>query len=213
MDVFDKLWNKNIDVTLHIVGKVGWKVDELIKRINTHKEYNKRLFHFDEMNDKELDYCYKNSKILLSSSYIEGFGLPIVEGLNSQLPVLASDIPIHREVGGDKIGYFDINNSDDLIDNIKNIEDNGVPKQLIPNKDFKWMNWNEATHILFDKIKIINNKLIKNDIESMINNFDFDNKDNIIENIAQKIIDEKLDEYIDDKIYFQIATKIKQEKG
>jgi len=68
LDVFDKLWSNNINVTLNIVGKVGWKVDKLMERIYNHEEYNKRLFHWDNLNDKELNYCYENSKILLFSN-------------------------------------------------------------------------------------------------------------------------------------------------
>ena len=213
LDVFDQLWNNDIDVTLNIVGKIGWKVEELMDRIHNHKEYNQRLFHWDNLNDMELNYCYENSKMLLFSSYIEGFGLPIVESLNNRLPVLASDISIHREVGGDKIGYFDIDNCDDLVKKITDIEINSIPKNIIPHKDFKWMNWGEATEMLFNKIEIVNKKLIDNDIHNMIENFDFDNKKNIIENIAQNIIDNRLDELINDDIYIQIATKIKQEKS
>ena len=37
---------------------------------------------------------------LVSPSFAEGFGLPIVESLAAGTPVVASDIAAHREVGG-----------------------------------------------------------------------------------------------------------------
>lgn len=40
-------------------------------------------------------------------SLYEGFGIPIEEALAVKTPVLASDIPVFREVGGDQIDYFD----------------------------------------------------------------------------------------------------------
>ena len=153
LDVFDKLWSENLDITLNIVGKKGWMVDDLIKRIKEHKKYNKNLFYWDNLNDEELNYCYKNSKMLLFPSFIEGFGLPIIEGLNNKLPVMASDIPIHREIGNKYIGYFDINNNDDLFGKIKDIEKNGIPEYLKLKDDFKWLNWYESTEELFEKIK------------------------------------------------------------
>jgi glycosyltransferase involved in cell wall biosynthesis len=36
----------------------------------------------------------------------EGFGLPIVEALRQGSRVLASDLPAHREAGGDAVAYF-----------------------------------------------------------------------------------------------------------
>ncbi len=155
LDVFDKLWEKGFDISLNIVGKKGWMVDALINRIHSHDQYNKKLFHWDNLNDDELTYCYKNSKVLLFPSFIEGFGLPIIEGLNNKLPVLASDIPIHREVGKEFIDYFNLEDIHSLELKIINIEKEGIPDSLIIKDDFKWLNWNESTKILFEKISKI----------------------------------------------------------
>ena len=158
LDVFDKLWKQNIDVTLNIVGRKGWMVDDLIDRIHSHEQYNSRLFHWDNLNDEELNYCYQNSKMLLFPSFIEGFGLPIIESLNNALPVLASNIPIHREVGSDKIGYFDLSSSDDLKEKIIGFEKNGIPSGLILEDGFKWLNWHQSTQKLFYEIEKFDKK-------------------------------------------------------
>ncbi|MFT5660597.1 MAG: glycosyltransferase involved in cell wall biosynthesis [Sulfurimonas sp.] len=153
LDTFDKLWEENFDITLNIVGKTGWMIDELIQRIENHPQYKKKLFHWDNLNDEELNYCYQNSKMLLFPSFVEGFGLPIIESLNNALPVMASDIPIHREVGGEHIGFFDIKNVDDLVSKIKTIEKSGINEELKVQDGFRWLNWNESTKILFQKIQ------------------------------------------------------------
>jgi len=152
LDVFDKLWEKGIDVNLCIVGKVGWKVEETMNRINGHKLLGTKLFHWSNLNDEELLYCYQNSKMLIFPSVVEGFGLPIVESLTNKLPVLASDTPIHREVGQDVVGYFDLNNSDDLVQQLIDIEENSIPKNLVPDKEYRWQDWHESTQILLQKI-------------------------------------------------------------
>lgn len=160
LDVFDELWKKELDVTLNIVGKTGWMVDELMARIKNHPEYNNKLFYWNNLNDEELNYCYQNSKMLLFPSFVEGFGLPIIESLNNTLPVLASDIPIHREVGGEKIGYFDIKNVNDLVSKIQEIEKNGIDEKLKVKDDFRWLNWQESTEILFKNIEKFDSQFI-----------------------------------------------------
>lgn len=48
-----------------------------------------------------------NATAVLMPSLAEGFGLPVIESLTVGTPVLASDLPVHREVGGDMARYLD----------------------------------------------------------------------------------------------------------
>jgi glycosyltransferase involved in cell wall biosynthesis len=48
---------------------------------------------------------YRRADLLLQTSDSEGFGLPVVEALASGCPVVASDIPVLREVGGPAAAY------------------------------------------------------------------------------------------------------------
>jgi alpha-1,2-rhamnosyltransferase len=156
LDAFEVLWENGMDINLCIIGRIGWEIEMLTQRINKISSHNNRLILFSDLNDKELLYAYKNAKMLLFPSIVEGFGLPIVESLTNGLPVLASDTPIHKEVGGDKIGYFDISNPNDLVEQITDIESNGIPKKLIVDKDYKWLDWKDSTQMLLDKIIKIN---------------------------------------------------------
>ena len=48
-----------------------------------------------------------HARALLMPSLAEGFGLPIIEALALGTPVLASDLPAHREAGGPFPVYLD----------------------------------------------------------------------------------------------------------
>jgi glycosyltransferase involved in cell wall biosynthesis len=48
---------------------------------------------------------YRRAALALLPSEREGFGLPLVEALACGTPVIASDIPVLREVGGDAASY------------------------------------------------------------------------------------------------------------
>lgn len=151
-ETFKKLWKVNIDVTLVIVGRVGWKTENLIAEIKKHEEYQKRLWIFNDLDDNELIYCYNNAKALLFPSFIEGYGLPIIESLQKGLPVLASDTPIHREVGKDMIDYFDIFKENSLFNKIRDIEQNKI-KMKIPNREkIKIYSWSQSSEELLMKV-------------------------------------------------------------
>jgi len=152
LDAFEILWGKGLDINLCIIGRIGWEIEMLTQRINRISKSNNRLILFSDLNDKELLYSYKNAKMLLFPSIVEGFGLPIVESLTNGLPVLASNTPIHREVGGDKIGYFDISNPNDLANQIIGIERDGIPDNLIVDKNYKWLDWRDSTEMLLKKV-------------------------------------------------------------
>jgi len=153
LDVFDTLWGKGIKVNLCIVGRIGWKVEEIVARIQSHPQLGKQLFLFSDVDDGDLTYCYQNAKMLVFPSIVEGFGLPIVESLNYGLPVLASNTPIHREVGSDNIGYFDLDNTTSLVDKIIHIEETGVPEECQVATNYKWKTWQESSLMLLNKIK------------------------------------------------------------
>jgi glycosyltransferase involved in cell wall biosynthesis len=50
--------------------------------------------------DEEVARRVAGARALLSPSFAEGFGLPIIEAHALGVPVIASDLPAHREIGG-----------------------------------------------------------------------------------------------------------------
>ena len=54
-----------------------------------------------------LQLLYRRAKAVLVPSLLEGFGIPVLEGMASGTPVIASRSSSLPEVGGDAIQYFD----------------------------------------------------------------------------------------------------------
>ncbi|MGD0734869.1 MAG: glycosyltransferase family 1 protein [Terracidiphilus sp.] len=65
-----------------------------------------RVLTLSGISDQDLQWCYRNCSLLLAPSSIEGFGLPIAEALITGCPVVCSDIPPFREVGGNRCHYI-----------------------------------------------------------------------------------------------------------
>ncbi|PRY70467.1 glycosyltransferase involved in cell wall biosynthesis [Glaciihabitans tibetensis] len=60
---------------------------------------------------------------LVTASRAEGFGLPLVESMALGTPVVVSDIPVFREIGGDAAGYFDPESPSSFASAVRALED------------------------------------------------------------------------------------------
>jgi glycosyltransferase involved in cell wall biosynthesis len=138
LDAFEKLWADGKDVQLCIVGKRGWMVDDVINRIRSLSTTQPRLKWLDNADDQALAHLYRDAVCLIAASRDEGFGLPIIEAAHRGLPVIARDIPVFREVGGNWTSYFPKNASGaDLAKHIwawlEQLRAEDLPKADAPN--------------------------------------------------------------------------------
>jgi len=156
-EAFKKLWCNNMSVNWVIVGRPGWKTEELQKEMREHKAYQDTLWILNDLNDAELQYSYQHARALVFPSIVEGYGLPIIESLKSGLPVLASDTPIHREVGKENILYFDLSQPDSLVSLISEIEKGErIPKEVNA-ESIAQPTWDQSAKELLEKTIAIAN--------------------------------------------------------
>jgi len=114
LNAFENLWKKGEKTHLVIAGKQGWKVDAFILRLQTHPETGERLHWLNNLSDEVLQTLYQRCKGVIVASKGEGFGLPLVEAIYFNKPVLARDIPVFREIAGDNVSYFSNTEPDSL---------------------------------------------------------------------------------------------------
>jgi glycosyltransferase involved in cell wall biosynthesis len=65
-----------------------------------------------------LHHVYRSADIYVTTAYAESFAHPLVEAMSSALPVVASDLPVHREICGDAGVYFERFSPEDLAQRI-----------------------------------------------------------------------------------------------
>lgn len=159
VEAFEKLWVDGVKANLIIVGGEGWKglVPEersIIKKttdaIARSPQLNRHLFWFGNVSDGGLDELYARADCLIAASFGEGFGLPLIEAARHNLPVLARNIAVFREVAGGNATYFDAEDGATLSASIKSwLEDKaGRPA---PAK-FSWLTWEQSAAQLLDVI-------------------------------------------------------------
>ena len=64
------------------------------------------------VSEADLAELLANASCLFSPSRYEGFGLPVAEAMHLGVPVVISDIPVHRELAGDAGKFFHPENSE-----------------------------------------------------------------------------------------------------
>lgn len=153
LKAFEQLWQQDQDINLVIVGKTGWEVEELAQNIRQHKQIDKRLFWLEAISDEYLEKVYNSTSALIAASYGEGFGLPLIEAAQHNLPIIARDIPVFREVAGDYAVYFeDTKDPSEIATTVetwlKLAQTNKVPEV----SSMPWLTWEQSTEQLLDAL-------------------------------------------------------------
>lgn len=149
LEAFKKLWGKGIDAKLCFIGKWGWIDEASAKYIkNTEHEYPDFQI-LTGIDDDGLNFAYKKARATIIASKTEGFGLPIIESLKKETPVIASDIPVFREVGGDSVNYFSTQDEGWELQELikKKIEEENIKKDKID-----WPDWGQSARDFIEKI-------------------------------------------------------------
>lgn len=90
---------------LVVLGKRGWENREVFKTLDESTALSGHVIECSGLSDAEVGAVLRGARALLCPSLAEGFSLPVVEALALGTPVIASDIPVHREVAGPYAEY------------------------------------------------------------------------------------------------------------
>jgi len=152
LDAFEQLWRAKHEMKLVLVGKQGWLVESLTERLRNHPEINNRLFWLEGISDQYLEAVYAASTCLIAASYGEGFGLPLIEAAQHKLPIIARDIPVFREVAGEKAYFFSAETPEELAQSITDWLALYRAKDHPKSDDMPWLTWKESAEGFFDKL-------------------------------------------------------------
>lgn len=146
IDAFEQLWREGLDVDLVVVGKSGWESKQLIDRLRAHPTAGKRLKWHASADDDELLRLYSECDALIAASYVEGFGLPLVEALHFGKPIIASDIPVFREVTnrGPSVTFFEVGSSTSLAAAVRKFMSSFEHQQGKVADAISWSSWSES---------------------------------------------------------------------
>jgi glycosyltransferase involved in cell wall biosynthesis len=104
---------------LTIVGEEGWQETKLVSNLRGNA-FGDDINYLEGATDLELKKVFKESKIVLSASEAEGFGLPPLEGMANGCVPVVSDIPQHRETIASFGFFFNPDSLESLVETLSN---------------------------------------------------------------------------------------------
>ncbi len=119
------------DVKLVLAGRMAWKSSNIQEAVKYFK-YTGDLIHLDFIPEKELTEVMGSALAVVYPSFFEGFGLPILEAMHCDVPVITSNVSSMPEVGGEAALYVDPANIEDIATKLNIINaDAELRKQLV----------------------------------------------------------------------------------
>lgn len=92
---------------LVVIGQRGWECEQVVDLLDRCTPLQGHVTELSRCDDKDLATWLAHANALLFPSFMEGFGIPLVEALMLGVPVIASDLPVFREIAGDIPDYLD----------------------------------------------------------------------------------------------------------
>ena len=115
-------------------------VDEVLKTL----KYKDEVIFAGRATDDELVNIISSSLSMVYPSFFEGFGIPILEGMYSEVPVITSNVTSMPEVGGDAVLYVEPSSIESItsallkIQNQPELRSELVKKAKIQRQKFTW---------------------------------------------------------------------------
>lgn len=92
---------------LILIGQRGWEAEAVFALLDNERGFKGHVHEMGRCDDAMRLALLDGARALLMPSFIEGFGLPVIEALQRGVPVIASDLPVFREFAGDIPLYLD----------------------------------------------------------------------------------------------------------
>lgn len=112
------------------------------------------------LSDSYLDALYKNALLYAFPSINEGFGLPILEAFNNEVPVVVANNTCLPEVGGQAVLSFDPLDTDDIFKTLKRVlDDDALRNDMVVKgqERLKAFTWRKTAKQLVEIFKRVTN--------------------------------------------------------
>ena len=149
------------DFNLVIGGSMMWNNTDIIKTYESSK-YKNNIKFVGRLSNEDLKLALGAAYALAFVPVFEGFGLPIVEAFEANVPVLTSNVTSLPEVAGDAAIYANPFKVDEITDGLIKLykNENGLIEDLISKGKIQKnkFSWEKTASLLWDSISKVANE-------------------------------------------------------
>ncbi len=140
---------------LVLIGRKAWKTGEIQNTLNTMK-HREDVIMPGHLAATELSGLVKGAKAMVYVSLFEGFGIPILEAMYADIPVITSNVSSMPEVAGDAAILVDPLSVNNIADGLLQIHDHPeLREQLIEKGKAQRakFSWDRTAELLWQSIE------------------------------------------------------------
>lgn len=147
----------DLNLKLALVGSASYGFDE-VKYVIEQFNLTRQIYISGWIAEEDMPYIFSATTAFIFPTKYEGFGIPILQAMACQVPVIASDLEVLREVAQDAALFFDVNSPTQLADYLINISDNlDLRKELIDRgkervKNYSWQKTAQESYKLLQNL-------------------------------------------------------------
>jgi len=154
---FNRFQKNNSGFKLVIVGRKGWLYREIFELVKQLKIENSVVFT-DYIPDSDLIELYRHAFCFVLPSLYEGFGIPILEAMSYDCPVISSKVSSLPEIGGNACLYFNPKNEKELLKKLGDIKESKTLRSNLIKKgreQIKKFSWQKCANETLEIIKTV----------------------------------------------------------
>lgn len=155
LQAFDQFKKANDNaIKLIVVGEAMFLTDD-IKKVMNEMQFANDVIFTGRVSSKELGRITASAKAMVFVPLFEGFGIPIVEAMAAEIPVICSNVTSMPEVGGDAALLVDPLNVDEIAGNMSSIaNDAGLCESMIEKGKLQAQKftWDKTASLLWESM-------------------------------------------------------------
>jgi glycosyltransferase involved in cell wall biosynthesis len=114
-----KKWQQS-NMKLLVAGRLAWQYEDVLDKLKTYK-YRDDVVMLGYISDEQLAKITASAYALVYPSFFEGFGLPILEAMQCEVPVITSHTSSMPEIGGSAALYADPSDPETIAKHMLNL--------------------------------------------------------------------------------------------